>query len=976
MVVAALGVVAYNKIPLHDTRPAEPPTPLYSHSPQDAEDIEARLWEDPIAAVARARHADPEHDKSARHQAGYLKNRLGSPGHAADLRVIGVMVSGAPYAADNETRRRTRYAVIAGLHRAGFAPQNSEHVGYFLLPADSPDLREPLSAVVYEYLTAEDRGRDAAVLLLWLNQDAFRDRPLAEFAAAAALATGNPPSASLTLIGPTDSDGLRAMYRELQGCPPTACLAGADATHPLAVYSSTATAADEWVLDEAHAECAVDATDLPDETSALHAAFDRLSNHAVQLYRTAANDCSVSRLLYRELRRRGVSDPGEITLIAERDSLYSRLMGRYFGGCDGPAGAAHPTCFTYLRGLDGLGPSVPPAAGTGSAGADGDAPAKANPPAAPDVSSGPAQLDYLRRLAVNLAANLRTGHCRAGAGGVCAKAIGILGSDVYDKVIILQALRGYFPRAVFFTTDLDALLFDAQNLNWTQHLLIGSAYGLRVRPELQGDIPPFRSTYQTAAYLATLLAVGRDAAMSRHLADRWSANPRLLEIGRRDAFDLTGPQASPQSTCAALAACTDVSPPTVQAFWVNARRITGFRVACVILAALLAGGLIAFPRRADAARVPWWAVAAGSLAFLAAFTTAWPSLAGLAAGGGGIAPPVLSGASIWAGVFVEAAAILAVFCLGVRGQRALNQNATELSRLFSLHDPELLRRAYREAQGGDRALADSLSPVERLVGRYLHRGRWWWRGLRVVLATAVSVMVLVAVGQAVGTSYIEVGDLTPIGTERRIAASVSYLSLFVIQLLVFGVADAMLLSRSFILDLSKARPDWPSAALAAAATDWGLSSGPASAWLMLRMVAARTACVVDLVWYPSLVLFAMAVAAFTVEFGPAGFASNPVSLVISTLVVVAAALLLRHAAESLRGAVLRSLADCRSRALSQQDPQSGRVAQLDQLLERVRDFDEGAFAPYSQQPLVKALLIPAATYGGNLLLQYLGVAGL
>ena len=44
----------------------------------------------------------------------------------------------------------------------------------------------------------------------------------------------------------------------------------------------------------------------------------------------------------------------------------------------------------------------------------------------------------------------------------------MLGSDVYDKLLILQALRPAFPRAVFFTTDLNArlaypaLVFDSQ----------------------------------------------------------------------------------------------------------------------------------------------------------------------------------------------------------------------------------------------------------------------------------------------------------------------------------------------------------------------------------------------------------------------------------------------------------------------------------------------------------------------------------
>ena len=48
------------------------------------------------------------------------------------------------------------------------------------------------------------------------------------------------------------------------------------------------------------------------------------------------------------------------------------------------------------------------------------------------------------------------------------KAIGVLGSDVYDKLLILQALKQNFPHAIFFTTDLDARLFPPREIQWTR----------------------------------------------------------------------------------------------------------------------------------------------------------------------------------------------------------------------------------------------------------------------------------------------------------------------------------------------------------------------------------------------------------------------------------------------------------------------------------------------------------------------------
>ncbi len=45
---------------------------------------------------------------------------------------------------------------------------------------------------------------------------------------------------------------------------------------------------------------------------------------------------------------------------------------------------------------------------------------------------------------------------RRGEGGI--RAIGVLGNDVFDKLLVLRALKPQFPEAVFFTTDYDAAL--------------------------------------------------------------------------------------------------------------------------------------------------------------------------------------------------------------------------------------------------------------------------------------------------------------------------------------------------------------------------------------------------------------------------------------------------------------------------------------------------------------------------------------
>jgi hypothetical protein len=97
--------------------------------------IEARLWQDPIGAVDESRQksgaweADQDCKFNPGLEAGHFKLPLNTAHHPM---VLGVTVSGAPYPEDVERRRRTRYAVLAGLERAGFAPEDRRHIGYFV----------------------------------------------------------------------------------------------------------------------------------------------------------------------------------------------------------------------------------------------------------------------------------------------------------------------------------------------------------------------------------------------------------------------------------------------------------------------------------------------------------------------------------------------------------------------------------------------------------------------------------------------------------------------------------------------------------------------------------------------------------------------------------------------------------------------------------------------------------------------------
>ena len=222
--------------------------------------------------------------------------------------------------------------------------------------------------------------------------------------------------------------------------------------------------------------------------------------------------------------------------------------------------------YSYLRGLDGEIPGGDRADATKGGGS------KAMKNALFDIRVlerpvGTGQFDYAQRLADRIERDMAEMAAENNNQNPVA-AIGILGSDPYDALLILQAMRDRFPGAVFFTTDLDSRLVYADEYRWTRNLVTASHYGLELYGLLQRDVPPFRSSYQTSAYFATLQAVGHVRPLATcppsdtsqpnsqtgtalppcgYKANLTADNvwfsaaepPRLYEVGRHGAVDVT-----------------------------------------------------------------------------------------------------------------------------------------------------------------------------------------------------------------------------------------------------------------------------------------------------------------------------------------------------------------------------------------------------------------------------------------------------
>ncbi|HEY6863595.1 MAG TPA: hypothetical protein VI319_06805, partial [Burkholderiales bacterium] len=579
LLLLAVGVFVKHQWPLETSRPGD--GQLRSISPPNVRDLDARLWEDPFAALGRLKKPEdgaPGAAAAARADPD-LQSLAARVAPDKQLLVLGVMVYATPYADETELRRRTRYAVLAGLHAGDYSPELYDKIGYFRTgapPAGAAAWRSAPELVPYELYVTEDRKREVA--LLWLAEEDFGERMaenLGAFLGELKRAFARHPSVRFGLVGPASSSGLIDITRGCVPQPKPDPALGA----PVEVYSANATA--------------VDAAKLPELLGCRVAGADgRGLTVQMSVVSTITPDARVLEALIDELALRGFA-PGRdhVILASEWDTEYGLTLPRQFiaAGCDratparrvaGPAiddapataadagdacrgDATHDpawvTRLSYLRGLDGdeRASAAKRAAKDKPDGGGADKDAKTREPN--DRAIGNGQYDYLRRLADSVEQR-----ARSAPGAREVKAVGVLGSDPYDKLLLLQALRPQFPKAIFFTTDLDARYIHPAEFEWTHNLIVASAHGLELAEAVQGRAPPFRDAYQTSAFLATRLALDRDTpfAKKRERLGHWLASPRVYEIGRSRAYAFQPRGTAPAASgCRDLADCADIRPP-------------------------------------------------------------------------------------------------------------------------------------------------------------------------------------------------------------------------------------------------------------------------------------------------------------------------------------------------------------------------------------------------------------------------------
>lgn len=1022
--VAVVSGLVISQIPLKTSRPIGKEAENLVFVGDDR--VQSRLWQDPFEAVddhvdkeqqqVRQSRA-PDHDHH--HGLGDLASvihRL-APNKPSFL-IMPVMVDGSPYSKGVESRLRHRYALVSALGASEYLPEASEYLRFFRWcrePCDTASGPQPLIVPVEWYKPKPSLGKDVPqILIVWLKGQDFSAQPLAGLAKLVKdfrehfdypQDLSDKPLAGLhqlpknikkhfyrpqlqfRILGPRGSGGLAAMVKEAKKFPGTF-----DALKYVEIFSSWATTEDTFLIGDPPKEpetnsttkpCARTSSSLPPQPKTLESIF---SDAKISLYRTIGADTLLAEQLIKELKLRGVdityscldlTYSNHVALISEWDSLYGRVLPRTFvavaqneGKGDSspdlekhintlrrdiwPAWAHH---YSYLGGLDG---ELPPKDGT----KDGqNSPSKEKGsdktkgvPIGLERPEGRGQLDYVRRLAKTLQeaeAEIPGGY----------RAIGVLGSDVYDKLLILQALRPSFPQAIFFTTDLDAQLTHPNQWPWTKNLIVASHFGLKLREDLQQPIPPFRDSYQTALFFSVLQAI-KDPWKRKVITD---VSPRVYEIGRHGPFDL-----SPLEEATA--------PPSIHPDRLDLDPLTGRPPEASVSTMLKIGGagfLILICVMLISSQVwdgifwlvkRWWfwvvmVVGIGIVIGLSSWA--------MSNGAEGEPFVLTEGISVWPTQTLRFLSFLLCVVFFLYSMERLRNNEMKLREQFLLpgipndypQGPWLQRLIGIHSwcsQPGWR------TPIHQLWIDYLRLGRGDNRWLRFGLQALLYLLFGGLLMRFFGFPHIPCRGQACFSIDKLILI----FSVLSMVLLIFFVVDATRLCRRLIKHLVDESIEWPEEFLEQEAYKRGVHKTCVHEWLCIDFIAQRTGVIGHLIYYPFVIVFLMAVARHPYF----DHWDLPVSLAILIFLNVAYAfgnaVALRRSAEKARRAAFSQL-KAKLLPLKDQRP-SEQLAkrQIERAIDAIKNNHDGAFMHLTTHPLLGAIALPSGGYGLVMLMEY------
>ncbi|MDT3776371.1 hypothetical protein PJI16_02200 [Nitrospira sp. MA-1] len=996
--------------------------------------VQSRLWQDPFASVKAHKNAEPKANQS-QSEAPSLQdssNGSGTRDHhklgiqlreitetigttEPPFKVLIVVTEGTPFASGTEYRLRHRYAVVSALGEAGYIPEEGEFFRYFgwdrtkLKGNDTCwDESCPALDVPLEWFKPQDKQKNN-VLVLWVKDQDLEKKPLASLEGLVAFVK-NPepdfrknqqgkhspdPTMSFTVLGPFHSGTLRAMIGEVlakrsQEPPSTSPTEG---SHAIEYLSFSATASDAVLFEGfplGREECVSEAT-----------CWEYMRSLNFDVHRVIGTDEELARTLVEELTKRRVdlqNGHDHIALIGEWDTLYGRKLPLTFlevtkttpdldliskienlGDVDWPDWAHR---FSYLRGIDG---ELPQNMNGSDGNSKGDGTDSGNflnfRNRGLERPEGPSQFDYLRRLALQIKVEDQKIRERCmdnvgeGSWPICPgfKAMGILAGDVYDKLLLLQALRKEFPGVIFFTTDLDTRLLHPAQYQWTRNLLIASHFGLRLHPQIQGSIPPFRDAYQTSLFLSTLLAldpvtVCRTASsfFSHGTCDdspdthSYKRTPRVFEVGLTGAYDLS---ADPSTIHAARPDFEKGKPAPL----ISLR--TFLLLGCIVLGgwviyAAMSRRAVFLAKTTCKSHMFWIFLAA----IVGMYSLLLVSITDQLKDG---EPFVwLEGISAWPTEVLRLAAFFLSLLFLCRGYRTLQAKFRQMEEEFQLHPGQCSGwfEWKKWMEFGPDPIGSRVSPkntVRECWEVYTALMSLKCAGSRVVVQTIVYLFLF-----AFPIFFLIGFPTTPCRGDTCFIwdKMILLLSVVTMWLLVFFVVYATRLCARMVDWALQRGVHWP--IQDSVREPWfhsTLNISLAHIQQSLRFCGQLTEVVGTLIYYPFIIVLVMIVSR-------SSFFDDwdlPISLLLvigsNIGLAIFSAFHFRQTAENARGRVLNELTSMLSTSSG-----SARKAQIQKVISGVQHFRKGAFCPFAEQPILKAFAIPSGGYFLMLFIEYLG----
>jgi hypothetical protein len=974
-----LGIIVIPQLPFKASRPA--PTQTAKSIVHEGEDVQARLWQDPFSAVlthGRNMASDaPDHGiNQLAKQIVFKANQ--SKGLEKQIMVMGVMVSGGPYAENVESRTRYRYAVLSALGVLQYVPEDSEHIGYFENIGTSQRFVE---MVPYEWFQSE-KNSSPPVLVLWLDDGRFFGTPLRKISDLTGALNGavesellipcaGIPELQYRILGPSSSTNLKEMIDE----------APLDSTHKknlknVQMFSWAATVDMEKLVPlQKNGKKAPTTLDNVIKTKHGISAQD-----GFKFSRTIGPDRILTDLLVKELGLRieglkpeETEEEGRvkahaeekkvhIALISEWDTVYGRNLPDAFiksvtanvHPYQKPMASIHK--FSYMRGIDGQVPGQkqdqnPMAQASKTNNTD---------PVQSDIERpvGRNQFDYLRRLAFRmkkLDEDIRRDGDERGI-----QAIGVLGSDVYDKLLVLQAIHKLFPAAIFFTTDMDARLFHPDELSWTQNLIVASYYGLCLENNLQSDVPPFRDNYQTSLFVSTRVALG-DRAVLPVKDGKGLAPPRIFEIGRSGAFPLSFmDEDRPRSRYIH-------PPPSLHGgTWIDPFYFWTSLGAALLFAIFFLLSYDPFWKRENITGIEAYHIYRRSPCFLILFllllfAAFWIIIYSQPASGEPFA--FFEGISIWPSEFLRfLAGGLSIYFLIKGFFKARSSDEKLFDQFFRPASAGLQKRDVDAGKKGGVKPSKNASAIWDEYQKYVNRKA---RLRRILPIGAAYLLLCHTIIFMFGEPFTPYRD----GTSFLIDKIALLFSIPLFILLLISVVDFTISSSWLIRRLSRVGVIWPREAKLDMWKEFKMDPEYLDEWVDMEAIVKISETAGQFIYYPFIVILILG--ASRLRYFDKW--NMPLGLLIVILLGLAysvyCAVSLRHAARKAREAVLHrlwkrelGLKHLNDRVLSEQ---------IKTLYDAIKSMRKGAFVPFFEQPVVRAVALFLGGGGSLVALNYL-----